>query len=99
MHVPRSTIAFAVLLAAAFTAPLAALAGQNGASATHVTTVKILNNWFAEAEQGGYWQAAAQDLAGAKGYKIVSLQGGPGIQTLPQVISGKAQFGVADSDQ
>jgi NitT/TauT family transport system substrate-binding protein len=99
MRLSRFTLALAVLAAAALTVPLAVLAGPKRSAATHVTTVKILNNWFAEAEQGGYWQAAAQNLAASKGFKIVSLQGGPGIQTLPQVIAGKADFGVADSDQ
>lgn len=45
----------------------------------------VLANWFPQAELGGYWQA--------RGVKMIA--GGPGIQTIPQVTSGKAVFGIA----
>lgn len=67
--------------------------GGNGKSAT------ILMNWFAQAEQGGYWAAQADNLGAADGVKITVQQGGPGIQTIPQVAAGKAQFGVGNADE
>lgn len=59
----------------------------------------ILNNWFAEAEQGGYWAAQAEGLAKARGVDLEVKQGGPGIQTIPQVTAGEADFGVGNADE
>jgi NitT/TauT family transport system substrate-binding protein len=61
--------------------------------------VSLLMNWFAQAEQGGYWQAQAADTGKAQGISIEVLQGGPQIQTIPQVAAGKADFGIAQADE
>lgn len=57
---------------------------------------RILMDWFAQANQAGFWQAQQDQLGGA--YKITVLQGGPKIQTIPQVASGQAEFGIANAD-
>ena len=59
----------------------------------------ILTNWFAQAEQGGYWAAEAEGLAEAQGVDLKVSQGGPGIQTIPQVAAGEADFGVGNADE
>lgn len=59
----------------------------------------LLMNWFAQAEQGGYWSAEANGLAKKLGVDITVQQGGPGIQTIPQVAAGKSDFGVANADE
>lgn len=64
-----------------------------------VTEVTILGNWFAQPEVGGYFQADAEDLAGPDNVKITMKQGGPGIQTVPQVAAGEAQFGISHTDE
>jgi NitT/TauT family transport system substrate-binding protein len=61
--------------------------------------VTLLMNWFAQAEQGGYWQAQAAQTGKADGLSIEVSQGGPQIQTIPQVAAGKAEFGVAQADE
>lgn len=61
--------------------------------------VTLLMNWFAQAEQGGYWQAQAAQTGKADGLDIEVSQGGPQIQTIPQVAAGKADFGVAQADE
>jgi NitT/TauT family transport system substrate-binding protein len=61
--------------------------------------VTLLMNWFAQAEQGGYWQAQAADTGKAQGVSISVQQGGPQIQTIPQVAAGKADFGIAQADE
>jgi NitT/TauT family transport system substrate-binding protein len=60
--------------------------------------VRLLMNWFAQADQSGFWQAQVDDAGKDKGIKIVTLQGGPRIQTIPQVAAGQAEFGVANAD-
>lgn len=59
----------------------------------------ILSNWFAESSQGGYWAAEAEGLAAARGVDLEVKQGGPGIQTIPQVTAGQADFGIGNADE
>lgn len=59
----------------------------------------ILTNWFAQAEQGGYWAAEAEGIAEKNGVDLTVKQGGPGIQTIPQVAAGEADFGVGNADE
>lgn len=68
------------------------------ALAQDVQPVRVLTNWFAQADQGGYWQAQQDDLGREAGLKITVQQGGPRIQTIPQVASGQAEFGVGNAD-
>lgn len=63
------------------------------------TDVTILSNWFAQPEVGGYFQAAAEDLGAPDNVTITVKQGGPGIQTVPQVAAGEAQFGISHTDE
>ncbi|MFI0409400.1 ABC transporter substrate-binding protein [Actinomadura sp. 3N508] len=87
--------------AAAAVMLLAASAGCAGKAAGGGATKDpvILTNWFAQAEQGGYWQAAVDQPAKGAGVTINVKQGGPGIQTIPQVTSGQATFGVGNADE
>jgi NitT/TauT family transport system substrate-binding protein len=65
------------------------------AVAQEAKTVRILTNWFIQA---GYWQAAQDNLGKDAGIKITVMQGGPRIQTVPQVASGQAEFGIGNAD-
>ena len=60
--------------------------------------VRILTNWFAQPDQAGYWQAQQDNLGKEAGIRISVLQGGPKIQTIPQVASGQAEFGIGNAD-
>jgi NitT/TauT family transport system substrate-binding protein len=60
------------------------------ASAQERKPVKIVTSWFAQADQ--------DDLGKEAGIKISVLQGGPKIQTIPQVASGQADFGIGNAD-
>jgi NitT/TauT family transport system substrate-binding protein len=68
------------------------------AGAQDLKAVRILSNWFAQADQGGYWQAQQDNLGKEAGIKITVLQGGPKIQSIPQVASGQAEFGIGNAD-
>lgn len=61
--------------------------------------VTLLMNWFAQAEQGGYFEAQAAGIGKDQGIEFDVKQGGPQIQTIPQVAAGKAEFGVAQADE
>lgn len=71
--------------------------GDAGADGPQSAT--ILTNWFAQAEQGGYWAAQAEGIAEENGIDLTVKQGGPGIQTIPQVAAGEADFGVGNADE
>jgi NitT/TauT family transport system substrate-binding protein len=73
-------------------------AGAGLAHADEAAPVRILLNWFAQADQAGYWQAQIDDLGKSAGLKITVLQGGPKIQTIPQVAAGQAEFGMGNAD-
>jgi NitT/TauT family transport system substrate-binding protein len=68
------------------------------ARADEPTTVRILTDWFAQPDQGGYWEAQQEGLGKDAGPRIQVLQGGPKIQTIPQVVAGQAEFGIAAAD-
>lgn len=68
------------------------------AAAQEAKPVRILTNWFAQPDQAGYWQAQQDKLGAEAGIKISVLQGGPKIQTIPQVASGQAEFGIGNAD-
>ena len=68
------------------------------AAAQDAKPVRILTNWFAQPDQAGYWQAQQDKLGLKSGVAITVLQGGPKIQTIPQVASGQAEFGIGNAD-
>ncbi len=72
---------------------------SSGTAVPNLGHATILTNWFAESSQGGYWAAQAEGLAAARGVDLEVKQGGPGIQTIPQVVAGQADFGVGNADE
>lgn len=87
-----SALRIAIPLALAVVLPLSAQA------ADAPKPVRILSNWFAQPDQAGYWQAQQDKLGKEAGIEISVLQGGPKIQTIPQVASGQAEFGIGNAD-
>lgn len=77
---------------------LAGLGFSFAASAQALKPVRILTSWFAQADQAGFWQAQQDKLGKDAGLDIQVLQGGPKIQTIPQVASGQAEFGIGNAD-
>lgn len=74
-------------------------AGDSSEDVPDLGHATILTNWFAESSQGGYWAAQAEGLASARGVDLEVKQGGPGIQTIPQVTAGEADFGIGNADE
>lgn len=102
-HVRRFTAALVAVLVVAVLAACGSDDNNSGASSssggTKTEKATLLMNWFAQAEQGGYWQAQAAQTGKADGLELEVQQGGPQIQTIPQVAAGKADFGVAQADE
>ncbi|QBE65711.1 ABC transporter substrate-binding protein [Pseudoduganella lutea] len=77
---------------------LLALGTAGHAAGAEPAPVRILMNWFAQPDQAGYWQAQQDKLGRDAGIAIAVQQGGPRVQTIPQVASGQAEFGIANAD-
>ena len=78
---------------------LAVVAARSSvARGADVQNVRLLMNWFIQADQAGFWQAQIDGLGASRGVAVTVIQGGPKIQTIPQVASGQAEFGVANAD-
>ncbi|GAB2550439.1 ABC transporter substrate-binding protein [Leucobacter ruminantium] len=96
-----ATLAAAALLAAGLSACASSSANDPPADsdpAAEKQSATMLMNYFAQAEQGGYWDTAVHQYAEDAGVTIDVEQGGPGIATVPQVASGSYDFGVAQAD-
>lgn len=67
---------------------LASLAGPAAAA----DTVRFLTSWYAEAEQGGFYEAKAEGLYDKAGLDVAITMGGPQINTLQLLAAGEADF-------
>ncbi|MCM3781383.1 ABC transporter substrate-binding protein [Neobacillus mesonae] len=94
-----------LLLAAALT--LTACGGGEAGSDTtsaaggeaEVTPVKVVLNWFAKTEHGGFYAAQENGIYNDKNLNVTIEPGGPQVSSIQIVASGKAEFGVAHADQ
>src|SRR5476651_750099 len=62
------------------------------------TPVSIQADWYAEAEEGGNYQALARGFYRDAGLDVTILNGGPGGFPFQKVVSGGAQFALGRSD-
>jgi NitT/TauT family transport system substrate-binding protein len=92
-------VAVVVALSACGSSDSSSSSSSGSSSGAKTEKVTLLMNWFAQAEQGGYFEAQAAGIGKADGLEINVKQGGPQIQTIPQVAAGKAEFGVAQADE
>ena len=76
-----------------------ATSGQIAPASAKPQQVSILLNWFADVERGGYVNMALPGEGTKYGLDVKVIPGSPSVQTIPQVASGQAQFGVAQADQ
>ncbi|WP_210253231.1 ABC transporter substrate-binding protein [Beijerinckia sp. L45] len=54
--------------------------------------VRFLTSWYAEAEQGGFYEAKAEGLYDKAGLDVTITMGGPQINTLQLLLAGDADF-------
>ncbi|MEL6642178.1 MAG: ABC transporter substrate-binding protein [Pseudomonadota bacterium] len=71
----------------------AALAlGAAGAAQAEMTEVTFGTNWLAQAEHGGFYQAAADGTYEACGLKVSILPGGPQVNNRALLLAGKLDY-------
>jgi len=58
----------------------------------HLTEISFGTNWVAEAEHGGYYQAAADGTYEACGLKVTIIPGGPQVNNRALMLAGKIDF-------
>jgi NitT/TauT family transport system substrate-binding protein len=61
--------------------------------------VKLILNWKAEPEFGGFYAAQEQGIFKKAGLQVEILEGGAGIPSVQMVASGKAEFGISQADE
>jgi NitT/TauT family transport system substrate-binding protein len=54
--------------------------------------VRFLTSWYAEAEQGGFYEAKAEGLYDKAGLDVAITMGGPQLNTLQLLLAGDADF-------
>ncbi len=81
------------LLAAATTLALPARAAEGG------KPLRLLTNWFAQAEHGGFYQAQALGLYEKAGLDAVIAMGGAQVNTVQLLLAGQCDIVLAQPDQ
>jgi len=69
----------------------------NWVYADELTTVSLQLNWKHQFEFAAFYAAQNQGFYSEVGLEVIIVEGGPGINTVSEVISGKADFGIANS--
>ncbi len=62
-----------------------------------LTKITVQLDWVPEPEHGGLYQALAKGFFREEGLDVVLLPGGPGVQPMPAVATGKVDIAQADS--
>ena len=60
--------------------------------------VRLLLNWYPEAEHGGYYAALREGYYRDAGLDVEIVKGGPQAPVIPQVDRGQIEFGIANAD-
>lgn len=77
----------------------AASGGPSAAESGNPPKVRLLLNWFPEAEHGGFFAALVHGEYAAAGLEVEIQPGGVDVPVTPRVASGQVEFGVANADQ
>ena len=82
-------------------AALAVLAGcspaKTNAPASGATTIRLVTDWRAEAEHGGFYQALATGEYAKRGLDVKIIQGGPGVNVPQLLAAGSAELGIGSN--
>jgi NitT/TauT family transport system substrate-binding protein len=88
-------------LVAGFLAGILTVAGcgsRDNADSGVLPRVKLLLNWYPEAEHGGFYAALVEGFYEAEGIDVEIVKGGPTAPVLPLVARGDAEFGISNAD-
>ena len=90
-----SLLVAAVLAGCGGSAP--PVAGVTSTPAPRTATVAL--NWYPEPEFGGLYEADAAGLYAEKGLAVTIQTGGAGAPVIPQVATGRVEFGISTADE
>lgn len=71
---------------------------EQPASGPQPTKVRLLLNWYPEAEHGGFYAALREGYYRDAGLDIEIVKGGPQAPVMPQVDQRQMEFGIANAD-
>lgn len=72
--------------------------GNAPAASGGIRKVKVLLNWFPEAEHGGFYAALVNGYYREAGLDVEIVPGGPNVPVVQQVAGRQVEFGVANAD-
>src|SRR3954467_14176987 len=67
-------------------------------SGSGLKKVKLLLNWFPEAEHGGFYAALVNGYYREAGLDVDIVPGGPTVPVVQQVAGRQVEFGIANAD-
>jgi NitT/TauT family transport system substrate-binding protein len=70
---------------------------ENAAAPTGKTRIRFATDWRAQAEQGGFYQAAARGFYADKGLDVVLIQGGPAVNVPQLLAAGAIEMGLGSN--
>jgi NitT/TauT family transport system substrate-binding protein len=79
-------------------APGGATTPTGGAGTGGLRKVKLLLNWFPEAEHGGYYAALVHGYYREAGLDVEIVPGGPNVPVIQQTAGRQVEFSVANAD-
>jgi len=62
-------------------------------------TVRLQLRWLHQSQSAGFYAADLRGLYAGQGLQVEMLEGGPQVDLIESVVSGQAQFGIANPDQ
>jgi NitT/TauT family transport system substrate-binding protein len=71
---------------------------QNNENDAKAKKIKIVLNWFPEAEHGGYYEALVNKGYEKENLDVEILSGGPNVPVLQQVIMNRVDYAVVNAD-
>lgn len=88
----------ALIASSLASASLAAACGpQAPVSAPGRTRIRFATDWRAQAEQGGFYQAAARGFYADKGLDVTLIQGGPAVNVPQLLAAGAIEMGLGSN--
>ncbi len=94
----RAFVSCAVAIVAAGLAGCTSKPSTSPSDESSARKVAVQLNWFAEAEHGGVYQAAADGTYKEAGFDVEVRPGGAGTPVAAEVILGRADFAITNAD-
>ncbi len=74
------------------------LSAKSGFNAPHLTPITVQLKWKHQFQFAGYYAAAAKGFYQQAGFNVILKEAAPQVNPIEEVISGRADYGVANSE-